>query len=237
MAVAVLALLDGCTLIGLGVGVVHDSRRPKGGPISGETWPKIPGGTRVIVKLNDGVQLKGEYLGIVRLTETGFDSAGVFWRAKYRMLPMPIPLGTIITLTPHTGQEISGRFTGFDQHVTPDLRIPQIWIVPVGDTARIPWNLSTIVRITTGKNDTVNVDSLRRMISRGEIPTLTAVTLLTSTLLEKIPLNRITSISYPRRHGAILGLLIGFGLDIVCIGLTLLFLEALEDSWGHDSWG
>ncbi|MBI5868885.1 MAG: hypothetical protein HZB43_11485, partial [candidate division Zixibacteria bacterium] len=84
VVVAVLALqLDGCTLIGFGIGLHHDAHKPKAGPISGENWSTIPIGARVIVQFTDGTQMKGLFFGSDRLSRAGYDSADVLWRAKY----------------------------------------------------------------------------------------------------------------------------------------------------------
>ncbi|MBI5868884.1 MAG: hypothetical protein HZB43_11480 [candidate division Zixibacteria bacterium] len=63
------------------------------------------------------------------------------------------------------------------------------------------------------------------------------LTLETKTSLEYIPANRIAGISYPSKHGALIGLGIGFGIDLACLALSFLFMKLLEDSWGDESWG
>ncbi len=164
VVVAVLALqLDGCTLIGFGIGLNHDAHKPKSGPIPGEMWDSIPIGAQVIVQFADGAQSKGLFFGSEPLTREGYDSVDVLWLEKHSLPPM--------TVAP------------------------------------------------------------------GETPSLTVLTLQTKTSLEYIPKNRIAGISYPGKHGALVGLAIGFGVDLVCLGLTYLFLTLLEDSWGDESWG
>ena len=239
--VAFLFLMDGCSLIGLGIGSIVDSTKPDTISISGWKVDTLKPDKKIKITFPDGTQLDGKYRGIERFPKNEY--AQRYNDTREKSLPDVIlpPLGDTIGITQKFGGFIEREFLGFDYRYQPTETIgakerspftPVLVSVKVKEST-IAQNLSStkFIKLTDSEGNVLEGKVLERLATEGKIPFLSTISLENSDSMMLIPRERIVHIERKNSKNAKwIGLGIGAVIDL---GITLFFI-ALSHSmeWG-----
>jgi hypothetical protein len=231
-----LLLLVGCTLVGLGLGAAVDAGRPKAGLVPEWEWTTIRPRTPIVVRLTDGTDVKGRFIRTTQLPAARYTPRFLQWRGSdsaFATLPAP---GDTVAVVLRSGERLNGQLDGYDRRLVATKVTPFAWIVPAGDSIPKSINLDSTAEMRVGADAPVDVERVGSVVNSPYFPSLAAITVRTPELeLIDLDIDRIDQITYPHRHGAVTGLLVGLGIDVVIIVVGVIAMSG--ESWGLGSGG
>jgi len=215
-------LAAGCSVIGLGLGAISDSKKPDRHVIPGWQIGTLEPGTPVSVVLEGG-EVAGTYLGTSRLDAS-------LYAEKYAeavsdtTLGVSLPaLGDAVTMTVERAagevDSVACEVDGFDYGV--------VWIRADGaDTLRsLP--LISVRRITTGSGNELDGAALRTAVSSRRVPHRSALLLDSADPWDGsedlvIPIDEILQVTVDvTHHAALTGFVVGLVVDAVIVAVVV----------------
>lgn len=235
-AAAALALaVNGCSVICFGLGAAVDAEGPDTITVSAWKTEEIKPGASVRVILENGTEVSGKYRGTDRISEQEYaDKYAGFREQKKQELILPL-LGDSIAVTVKSGSQEMRRFMGFDyRYVTiePEEETPTsiagtsriLAMRTEGDTTSGFLLVSDIDQILDARGNVVEVESLQRLASTGQVPVYAAIAVEDSLGERLIPIHEIDEIVAPKKKTAKwVGLALGLGIDFVILASILSF--------------
>jgi hypothetical protein len=206
-AVATLAV-NGCSLIGLGIGASIDSSRPNQKTVPGWQAAAIKPGTAVTVVLKDGTRLSGKYAGPGHIPAEQY--AAIYSQAREQLPEGILPaLGDSIDiglfLEKAKEQTVEGTFEGFEHD--------RILTTLKGRTGLSDVHLSTVIKIV-GNGEVVFGETLKRLIFEGKIAVLSAIVVEGGAGKTWVQMDNVSQIETPvKEYGALIGFLVGVPID------------------------
>jgi hypothetical protein len=211
-----LALVGGCTLIGLGVGAAIDSSQPDYTRIPGWDVSEIKTGKRIILNLHDGKVVAGKFQGLGKMSEVLYQSRYKIARQEITGVELPV-ISEKITVVDKNSRRLDYLFRGFE----PDVLL-------VGTLAQKKSGLirlNMLQEIQTSKG-LINPENLQNLMSENRLPFYTTI------LVEKgsegdrdtvsVPVNDIYQVQYQNSKNAMItGALIGAAADLVVIAVAV----------------
>lgn len=217
-----------------GLGALHDARTPDvGDTLLGKEAEKIKPGSQIIVILQDGTYVSGEFLGIDSILNEKYDE-------EYAEIQKQIPEGSFLPSTgdtitlsvksedPHEKGEYVVKFLGFDYN---DIKVSSI----EGDKPAKA-KLTYVEKITDKQGKEIEGKAIRNLILEDKFPTkfLSGISIEKGTgeedewgdeIVSKkfIDINDINQIQIKnRKFGILVGCCVGTGIDLtILVGLCL----------------
>lgn len=232
-AAIVVLQLNGCSLIGFGIGSAIDSRKSDTIFIPGWKVEAIKPGEQIRVILRDGKEVEGKYVGLNRVPPKEYAKRYADFR-KQRQEELFLPaLGDSITITMKSGAQGQRILSGFDHQYlattlegeTDTSHAFASYIMSVrqmGDTTTGIVLLKKVDKIVDSDGNVVKGEDLQRLAFEGGIPLLSAIAiehLLTTT---QVAMNEVHQIEVPKKGSAKwTGLAIGAAIDVFIIVVAL----------------
>ena len=214
-------LLNGCCLIGLGIGAISDAHTPDSVFVKQKQWPVVKRGQRIKVKLKNGQQVIGKYLNFKRsLTRSYLTRYYSFMQSTHRQNQMPKPYEKIQVQTVDN-KALEGMFLGVDQRnlnlLTTDLQSFRVLLI-------------NIKKITNNRRKTYQIKSINDIISMPNFPLYSEkeinkepkLTILVNNEPKSFVPTQISKIEIlPRKNGKLIGFLVGAAIDAVFVIFTI----------------
>ncbi len=227
LAFFILFYMNGCCLIGLGIGAVSDAQKPDSVSISKDRLATIKPGARIRLTLKDGSRVTGTLVAYRKLLHRSYlrryysfrNSLGNQYRLPY--------IYETLKIQTNAGQHYEGAFLGFDQQ--------GIYVLNKEQKTRHIL-LSEIREVDGMGGKTIKMDSIGKLFLRTDFPFYSAevsypepfLTLAVQNGSQKFPLNKINRITVlPRKKGKLTGFLVGAVFDL---GFTVLLINSLSHS-------
>jgi hypothetical protein len=192
-AVILMALFQtGCSVIGLTVGSIHDSRMRKRNPISTDSLETLKTGTAVKLTLEDGTHATGRYAGLEFVPEKTYEAWYSSFLKKEPAGPMLPALGDSVTVQyflkdrPETILITDGVLCGFGASC---FLIENKGFFPRSD---VPY--SVLQKMTDSKGHSFTKDSITNLIAGKKIPVMDGIRIQGRTGIETIPMQKILEI-------------------------------------------
>jgi hypothetical protein len=231
-AVAVLAL-NGCSMIGLGIGVSIDSSKPNQKTVPGWQATAIKPGAPINVILKDGSWLHGKYSGLGRVPAEQY--AALYSQARERkpegiLLPAlgeSIEIETSVRLFKEFEEKLEGTFEGFEHD--------RILSKLIGTTVLSGVPLSFVTKIAAGKGRVISGETIKELILAGQIPVMSAIVIEREAGKTQVAMNDVRQIEIPvKKHAALEGFLIGAVIDTAIVFAVIRALSDLSlNLWGE----
>lgn len=219
--------LNGCCLIGLGIGAASDAQKPDSVSVSKDRLAMIKPGERIRLTLKDGSRVTGTLVAYRKLLHRSYLRQYYTFRNSLQD-PYRLPyIYETLKIQTSTGRHYEGAFLGFDRQrmyvLNKELK-----------TRRI--SLSNIKEVDGMGGKTIKMDSIDKLFSRADFPFYSekvsypepTVTVAVQNGSQKFPLNKINEITIlPRKNGKLTGFLVGAVLDL---GFTVLIINSLSHS-------
>jgi hypothetical protein len=187
VCILAITLLNGCTLIGLGVGAIADSASSDENLVSTDKVKTIGKGDTCHVFLWNNDEVVGAFNGIERLPKEQYQQRySDALRKLYSAVSLPSLGDTIDLRLPDSKKILRGAFLGVDRK--------HVELKKTGKPDPSKVSCDDIARITGINGRYVEGDSLRSLISKGQLPLLSAITVSNEKGIHKIPLDDISRI-------------------------------------------
>ncbi len=214
-------LLNGCCLIGLGIGAVSDAHTPDSVLVKQKQWPVVKRGQRIKVKLKNGQKVIGKYLSFKRsLTRPYLTHYYSFLQSTHRYNQMPKPYEKIQVQTVDN-KTLEGMFLGVDQR---NLNLLTEYL----NSFRIL--LTDIKNITNEQGKIYQLETIREIISKPNFPLYSEkeidkeakLTILVNNEPKSFVPTQIRQVEIlPRKNGKLTGFLVGAAIDVVFVIFTI----------------
>ena len=214
-------LLNGCCLIGLGIGAVSDAHIPDSVLVKQKQWPVVKRGQRIKVKLKNGQKVIGKYLSFKRLlTRPYLTHYYSFLQSTHRYNQMPMPYEKI-QVQMVDNKTLEGMFLGVDQR---NLNLLTEYL----NSFRIL--LTDIKNITNEQGKIYQLETIREIISKPNFPLYSEkeidkeakLTILVNNEPKSFVPTQIRQIEIlPRKNGKLTGFLVGAAIDAVFVIFTI----------------
>jgi len=233
LLVAIVAIfqLNGCSLIGLGIGSIVDARKPSYKEIPFSGIETIKPGTKVDILLRNGDTLKVIFAGVTSIpTQEYAESYAKVQEQRPEGTILP-DLGDTIAVTDTLGKESTYEFLGYAHY--------WISVRPLGKTESIKVLYPTVSKTTDSRGNVVQGEALDKLIPEAKIPFLSAIAIekvLSNTQIsrtevqriattQRIPFDKVYRVQRPlKKNAKVTGLIIGAAVDVtVAIVITVLY--------------
>jgi hypothetical protein len=209
---AVIFYINGCTLIGMGIGALADSKSKK--TYAGWEIAEIKPGKEVTLYLRDGTVLTGDYMGITQVAETVYaQNYSRFCESCPAVQNLP-HLDDKVTIFLNDGKMAAGSFAGFDCRFDNALADP---CIAIRDSIGMMPRTAAIYNISAVKSDagdSLDIRGLAEMMNRGAIPVITAASLKMGSRYKDVSIEKIVMVKTKGSHsGLTAGLVIGAIID------------------------
>jgi hypothetical protein len=212
--------MNGCCILGFTVGAISDAKKPDSEAIPGWEVSTIKPGTKIGISLRDGTEISGKFRSLEQTSTAEYTSRYEEIRGQQPDGLILPTIGDTITVISKSGDQFVGEFCGFDYEVM-CIRLPRM-------TEPIKGNLDLVSSIIDRRGNVVEMGTIRKLTSEGEIPFLSEIVLQSegwsywSELGEvRIPLDKIYQIQVPvKKRGALTGLLVGAAVDVIVIAVV-----------------
>jgi hypothetical protein len=215
---------SGCTLIGLGVGAIRDSRKPDFQSKPVEDSLKLKKGNQMILILRDGRKLTGKYIELDKLPYTEYLNRYHEFRNKETNASVLPLLGKITATLKTTKEKVDIELTGFDYD---GLWLKKIeWPNPI----KHPYDLFFAIVDKQGKKFNENaIDNIKSMSSNIELPIVSAIKIEILSDEQLVALNDLSEIRlHPKKHDKYYGLLLGVITDML---IVYAIGQSMPDCW------
>lgn len=209
-------LFNGCTVIGMIIGGVSDSKKPKPYTvsISDTIFLQLDEDTYLVCYLENGKKRRGRYLGKFMMTNRGYlEEYKDFQKEQTELLP---PLFDTVTVFIQ-GQEnrtLIGAFYGFDKGKIL-LTNKKEWEEYIRSA-----NLDSTDRLVTVSSVSIDQDELKKIDER--VPYRSAIRIRNDNGVFEIPINKIIMVRVNKKKTDLLiGGISGLVLDGIIIALII----------------
>jgi len=210
MATALGIAASGCSLIGLGVGAISDSRQ-KMLTLPGWQIETVAKGRDVVLSLADGSTLAGKLEGLVPEPWEEYRTRYASFRSREGAPKLPA-LGPGATLKGRNGGVTQGDLLGFDPGV--------VLIGHAGRTAPARISFDVVESLSDGQGTTLERGQLAGLASTGALPLQTTIAITGESGRRHVPSDQVRQVVVPaKRHGKLAGFLIGAVIDAVVIAV------------------
>ena len=212
-------ILTGCSVIGFGIGTIHDARKPDQLPMSKQKITEINPGTRIIITTEDDEIIVGQYIGLERSFQKLYAKRYKIAREKLNDKFSIPELAQVITVLTTRNREITGTLRGFDDGL--------MWLRLINDVDSAAVRLTSIEKIVYSQGVTLQGDTLKNLILSEAIPLLSEVTVQTDSGVSRIAREKIKSMQvFPKKNSKWRGLLFGATFDLLIA--IILIIEPLD---------
>ena len=207
---AVTFLLNGCSLIGLGLGAAADAKKPDQMNIPGRSVETVKPGTQIEIVLKDGSQLSGKYLGLERYPEKEYVEKYQKSQENLReRIPLPA-VGDSIAITTISRKPFKCAFLGFD--------FRYLWMRMTNRNESDAVILRDLTSIEDNQGNILTGETVRDLINKGEIPLLSAIVIQNEAGKTLVAMDEVDQIQVPvKKYGDLGGFLAGAGIDALII--------------------
>ncbi len=221
-SLGLLLLQCGCSLIGLGIGSLVDSGKPKEKSV--EIWQlvNVKRGTQVRIVTNGGQVVSGEFCGATLMTRDAFRDAYIQARRDNpdcRDLPA---IGDTVALFGRGGMKVEGELVGAELSSHEEGWDYFVQVRQLRDDETRFCNLSDVVEIRKPSGDRMTATRFQELISLFGSKTLSAVTLCEAGVPHELALDTVSFVNVPtKRSAATTGFLIGAVVDATIIVIAV----------------
>ena len=215
LAIVLLFLISGCSLIGAGLGAIVDHSRPD--TLFFESWmiKAVNPGSRINIILNGGNLVNGKYIGLEKVTTEEY--AESYARSRNQNLKEVVlpELGDSIKVIDTLGRQWVCEFSGFDYHNFMSVR-------EKGQTGPSMAGLNLIGKILDSDGNFIEVDKIRNLMTEGKLPLLSSIVVQSKVGRIPVSMEKVHQIQVTvNKHGVLIGFLIGAVVDLLLIyGIT-----------------
>ncbi|MEW6051117.1 MAG: hypothetical protein AB1644_08680 [Candidatus Zixiibacteriota bacterium] len=237
---AILLPTLGCTLIGLGLGAIADSGKPKKKPVPGWEWQTLKRNEKVTIFRTDGSQDSGRFVTVSEADAAAY--ADRFAREhdtdpSAARLPRP---GDTLSIATHNGDSMRCTLIGYDRRYRP------VDPYQKRDTLESMTTDGTLTCLLTVQNnesgaiqriDSRNIDAvvvkddfvlsgadITSAVQNHHVPLLSSLVILNDSIQLVIPVDQIEQVWVKNRvHGKTTGLIIGAIIDAAVIAAVIAF--------------
>lgn len=216
--ILIISIFEGCTILGMGIGGIIDSTKPKPFDVSvNDTIPTaIKQNTYIVCHLKDGTKIGGKYLGITHMTDHGYFNIYFFFVNSNENLLPGFGDSLVITSLFATDNQVEGEFYGFD---------PGKILIKVSNDS-LTENIKAVsfnglIEVTDHQGNVFKKEVLSNL--DGAIPVRTVISLSCSTQeVKEVQINQVETIQVGRkRHSFLIGGAIGLPVDIIILAIGL----------------
>jgi len=199
---------SGCSLIGLGVGAISDSRQ-KMLTLPGWQIETVAKGRDVVLSLADGSTLAGKFEGLVPEPWEEYRTRYASFRSREGAPRLPV-LGPGATVKGRNGVVTQGDLLGFDAGV--------VLIGYAGRSAPARISLDVVESLSDDQGTTLESGQLAWLASTRALPLQTTIAISGESGRRHVPSDDVRQVVVPAtRHGKLAGFLIGAVIDAVVI--------------------
>jgi len=219
LIIALIFLIDGCTVIGFTIGSSIDRRTPESESIPYSKWFEVEPGTDIKVISMNGDTSEGEYISADPMS---FDKSKDQYRKWYQESGDTLNLqeidDTVMFKTLNNSYE--GRFYGFDFN--------NVWVKLTGKSAYGVLPLKDIITINDQHNKTITGEDLRNKINLRLVPVSVTISFKMNQDTLSIPAMHIKDIKIKfGRNAKWWGAFIGLPADALLVAV-IIFLSNLS---------
>lgn len=201
-------LLNGCSIIGLGIGAAIDASNPDQVNMPVGNVKTVKPGTKIIIVLKDSTQISGKYIGIEHVTEEVY--AERYSKSRYQLLEkVTLPaLGDSLKITFVTSvNPFECEFLGFDYDV--------IWLRFAAATNPNAMHISKLISVTDSRGNALDLEATGELISESKIPLLSSIGVQGEAGRKNIAMENVHQIQAQvgGKNGALICCLIGIAID------------------------
>jgi hypothetical protein len=213
--------VQGCSLIGLGIGAIADGNRPDTTNVTSWSIETIPIGQDVTLSLNDGYGLgygvSGEYAGLALDSLNQYNARyEKFLAARDVPLPLP-PVGDTVSIVFKRGQGVAKAERIQRQVAAYGYNGIYFLVSPNGTIINLYAHIDTLIH----NGMSWSGDDLRWVVVREHVPVRDMVVLRgdpPDTARRSVPLSDVNQISYETsKNGKAIGFFVGLAVDVVVI--------------------
>jgi hypothetical protein len=236
---ALVSQLNGCSVVGLGLGVASDASSPKQLTIPGWKAETIKKGMFVTAIHNDRTETSGEYMGIERFPSNEYSAKYAEYTQKGRGELILPTLGQSVDIEEKSGKRLNGKMLGFDfkylsitrmgESEPSDIQLTYIFVKSKnGELDKA--NINKIAEIHDSEGNEIKGDMLNNHISLEGVPLMSGLAIQTWTGKELVDINEIQTVEVKiERRGWLAGLVIGAIIDVaIIIGLSQFTISPLD---------
>jgi hypothetical protein len=205
LLVALVLSISNCSVIGLGIGAISDSRKPDTLAISGCEIKTIKPGTKIKVVVHEGEPVRGGFVSLDAVSPDEYVQIYSRFREENRVtFPMPT-LGDSVDITLKDGLQGWRRFAGFDyDYVSKKLKHKELPISPATNSAIIVnrWADTTSGKVLVSQvqnvidvhGNAIKGEILEELASEGELPFMSALLLKNPDGTQQVAMNSVAQI-------------------------------------------
>lgn len=233
LAVFSLSLLNGCSLVGLGIGSVIDSQNSQ--RVTTVSKSKLEGvrrGSQFIVTLDNGDTLRGTYCGSERISQEKYSKLYAEIRERKPEGILLPELGENTTITDEQGMESKYEFLGFGYK--------EVFVKSGRKSEPSKVSLETVYKLSDSNRNVIKGKTIRKLISENTIPISSAISTiylggrmtdnrLSPTSLKetvdtvRVEMDKVFEIQGKlKTNRKLTWLLVGAGFDVAMIGFVIL---------------
>lgn len=232
LVVFLLSQLNGCSLVGLGIGSIIDQHNSqKVTPVSKSKLEGVRQGSQFIVTLDNGDTLHGTYCGFERISQLRYSKLYAERRGQKPEGILLPELGESITITNTQDRESKYEFLGFGYK--------HIFVTSSGKAKSSKIPLGTVSKLSDSNGNVITGRIIRKLISETTIPIFSAISTiylggrltdnqLSPTKLKEtvdavqVEMDRVSEIQGKlKTNRKLTWLLVGAGIDLALIGLVI----------------
>lgn len=230
--------LQGCSVIGLGIGAVSDSRKPDSLMIPGYQIPTIKPGTEMSVVLVEGEPVRGAFVSLNSVSADTYAQEYTRCREVNRVdVPLPA-LGERVGIALKSGVSGERELVGFDYKYlakkserkdVPEAIgcTPSMVVRQESDTSLGTVFLSEVNQVKNADGNVIKGGTLERIATSGQLPFLSSLTIVDSISQKHIPMEKVIRIELKnKKHDKWKALVAGAIIDTIAI---LSFLGAMDN--------
>ncbi len=205
--------LNGCSLVGLGLGAISDAQKKDSLVVRPEQWAQIEQGERIKVKLKHGQTLVGEFISFRRRVQRSYaERYNQFVHKKSIRTSLPTLYENLLIETSDKDL-LYGKFLGFDSSGLFVLTRQQM-------CRHFTWKQVGV--LMHGINPNFDLSAIRHLVLKSDFPRFTTVqiekeptlSLLTERTAQSFAAHEIEQVQLlPRKNGKLIGFLVGAAFD------------------------
>lgn len=212
--------LDGCSLVGLGIGAISDAQKKDSLVVCPEQWTQIEQGKRIKVKLKHGSVLVGKFISFRRRVQRSYaERYNQFVHKKSIRTSLPTLYENLLIETSDKDL-LYGRFLGFDSSGLFVLNNHQ-------SCHHFDWE--QIAVLMHGINPNFDLPAIRALVLKADFPRFTTeqiereptLSLLAERTPQSFAAHEIEQVQIlPRKNGKLIGFIVGAVLDVSFIAYS-----------------
>lgn len=209
-------MLSGCSLIGLGVGLVADASKPHEVYVPADRAETLKTGQTILISRINKRTIIGKYLGVDLLTLTDYYKETYAEAQEQNRDEYTLPnLYEQITLVSVTSTQWRSHFHGF-QRFGPGNEY--ILIKKSEESKLIPVKLTKLSQIIDSQGNVNQVEILRELLWKRKIPTVSSLLVSCDDEIVRVPIDEIDMIRWhPKKKGALTLFAVGACIDVILI--------------------